>query len=91
MTADEAWGWLKRSWGRCATWEQAKAFLPKSVVKVVSNLGWYDMGLGDLDVVRGQFRRAWESSTKAETEKKSLSPRIANMIEGFTEKLRLKA
>lgn len=83
MTALEAWGLVCRAIQRYGSYQEreAMASLPADVVAVVRRFGWREMcACEEPDVIRGQFRRAWEASAGEAREMAVMPAPIREMI-----------
>ncbi|MFA5715844.1 MAG: replicative helicase loader/inhibitor [Candidatus Paceibacterota bacterium] len=91
ITAADAWGYVMkaiRGYGSCREHEALDS-LPEIVKKVVTIIGWKDICLSEEpDIIRAQFRMAFEKIAKSDKETKSLPKAFKKQIEGLAEGLK---
>lgn len=84
LTAAEAWGEVMtalRKYG-LYNWDDAERWMTPSVAKMVKRFGWWELCHAEnIDVIRGQFMRAWEQHAKGEKERAALPQPIRQMID----------
>lgn len=83
MTADEAWGCVVQAIRRYGYYQPEKgmATLPREVRAVVEHFGWRELCASEEpDVIRGQFRMAWEARVKRARELATLPPAVRQRI-----------
>lgn len=84
MTAHEAWGMVTSAVKKYGYYRESEALasLPPDVVSVVKRFGWREIcSCEEPDVLRGQFRRAWEASASHAREMAMLPAPIRQLIE----------
>jgi len=88
ITAADAWGHVTKAIREYGNYRESEALdgLPEIVKKVVTIIGWKDICLSEEpDIIRAQFRMAFEKIAKSDKETKSLPEAFKRQIEGFTE------
>lgn len=88
----EAWGLIRDAIRRYGAYRESEALasLPPDVRKVVQRFGWQNLCLSEeIEVVRGQFRMAWETYAKRETERAALPLPIREQLDGVARRLAL--
>jgi hypothetical protein len=87
MTADEAWGLVAEAVRRYGYYreQEALASLPPEVAVIVRRFGWQEIcACEEPDVIRGQFRRAWEINSGQAREIAVLPAPIRELIEAHS-------
>lgn len=83
-TADEAWSYAisaVRTYGHLR-WDEAKKSMPGDVAEAVERFGFMDICMSEnVDVVRGQFMRAWDNNSKRRAEQECLPPSVKAIAE----------
>jgi len=85
ITAADAWGYVMKAIRGYGNWREHEALdsLPEIVKKVVTAIGWKDICLSEEpDIIRAQFRMAFEKIAKSDKETKSLPEAFKKQIEG---------
>lgn len=85
LTFDEAWAQVKAAIARHGTWDEraALAMLDPHVAEVATNFGWRDICLSEeTDVVRGQFRMAWEAHERRRHDLARLPAPLRDRMDG---------
>ena len=88
MDASEAWGQVMEGLRRFGLYQAQAAmdWFSPDVRMMVKRFGWYELCHTDnIDVVRGQFMRAWDAHAKGQREMAVLPGPIREMIEGMAE------
>ena len=83
LTYDEAWALIIGAISRYGYYREAEGLtsLPLIVQQVVKNIGWQEVcTCEEPDVIRGQFRRAWEVRLAREREENMLPAEIRLII-----------
>lgn len=90
MDAGEAWGIVQaairkhRRYGK----DKAKAELPAEVWTLVERIGWHEICTTEsIEVVRGQFMRMWDTTTKRKQEQAALPQAIRASIAQISAKV----
>ena len=89
-SAPEAWGQVIKAVKNYGFYRELEALesLPPSVAKTVRQIGWRDICHSEEpDVIRGQFRRAWEAQTTRDKELAVIPNDIRNLITSTTKQL----
>lgn len=84
-TASEAWAAVQEAIWKYSSYREKEALesLPPVVAKVVKEIGWREICLSENpDVIRGQFRRAYETEVTRYNEMAALPADIRGLIEG---------
>ncbi len=90
MTADEAWGLVTEAIRHYGYYREREALasLPPDVAAVVRRFGWQEIcSCEEPDVIRGQFRRAWEANASQAREMAVLPAPIREMILAASERM----
>ena len=88
MDASEAWGQVMdglRKFGLYQAREAMEWFSP-DVEIMVRRFGWYELCHAEnIDVIRGQFMRSWDTFAKGQRELSALPEPIRQMIQGVAD------
>lgn len=88
----EAWGLITDAIRKYGHYREAEALasLPADVAEMARQFGFRNLCLNEQpEVLRGQFRMAWETRTKRQDELKKLPTEIRTMIEDLTKGMKL--
>ena len=83
LTAAEAWGIVLRAVHAFGFYQERKALesMPENVAQVVKWMGWQEICHSDnLDVVRGQFIRMYDTQTSRKRDLELMPPEVRQMI-----------
>lgn len=86
MDASEAWGQVMTALRKFGLYQarEAMEWLSPEVCAMVRRFGWYELCHAEnIDVIRGQFMRAWETHAKGQRDMAVLPAPIREMIEGM--------
>ncbi|MEW6726887.1 MAG: replicative helicase loader/inhibitor [Bacillota bacterium] len=89
-TAAEAWDEVTQAMRRYGYYSEAEALasMTPEVAAMCQRFGWRDMcSCEDVEVLRGQFRKAWEAQQDAEREMAVLPAPIREMIQVASERV----
>lgn len=92
-SAAEAWGEVMTALRRYGLyqWDEAAKFFTPAVRKMVERFGWWELCHAEnIDVLRGQFMKAWETHAKYEREQAMLPQPVRQMIAEIAEQKQLK-
>lgn len=92
LDAMEAWGLIGEAIRKYGYYRQKEAmeFLPDDVVEMVKQFTWNDLCLSEEpEILRAQFRKAWEIRSKRKDELKTLPSSIRSLLEGTANDMRL--
>ncbi|MDF1507644.1 replicative helicase loader/inhibitor [Robertmurraya sp. DFI.2.37] len=92
LDAMEAWGLIGQAIRKYGFYRQKEAMesLPEDVREMVKRFTWRELCLSEEpEILRAQFRKAWEIQSKRATELKALPIDIRNLIEGVSEGMKL--
>jgi hypothetical protein len=92
LDAMEAWGLIIEAIRKFGYYRQKEAmeFLPGDVAEMVKQFTWHDLCLSEEpEILRAQFRKAWEIRSKRKSELKALPTNIRALIEGVTTDMKL--
>ena len=88
MEASEAWGQVMEGLRKFGLYQACEAmeWFSSDVEIMVRRFGWYELCHADnVDVIRGQFMRAWDAHAKGQKDLAALPEPIRQMIEGMAE------
>lgn len=88
MDASEAWGQVAAALRKFGLYQakEAMEYLSPDVAAMVQRFGWYELCHADkIDVIRGQFMRAWDAFAKGRQEMAVLPASVRVLIEGMAE------
>jgi hypothetical protein len=92
IDAIEAWGLIIQAIRKYGMYDQEKAMqsLPSDVEAMVRRFTWRELCLNENpDILRAQFRMAWETQSKREREYSVLPSSVREMIEGVANKMKM--
>lgn len=86
-TAIEAWGEVMNAIRRYGYYRpnEALASMTPITKSIVKKIGWREINMcEEIEVLRGQFRMAYESQAKRDKEKQLLPQELQNLIDGIS-------
>lgn len=89
MTAAEAWGQVMDAINKFGSYRarEAMEWLSPEVSAMVKRFGFVDICRSEqIDVIRGQFIKLWESQSKREKEMSALPAPIRELVSGIAER-----
>jgi hypothetical protein len=92
LDAMEAWGLIGEAIRKFGYYRQKEAmkFLPDDVGEMVKQFTWWELCMSEEpDILRAQFRKAWEIRSKRKNELKALPSEIRLFLEGTTKDMKL--
>lgn len=92
LDAMEAWGLIGQSIRKFGFYRQKEAMesLPDDVAEMVKQFTWRDLCLSEEpEILRAQFRKAWEVRSKRKNELKSLPSEIRSLLEDTSKNMKL--
>jgi hypothetical protein len=92
LDAMEAWGLIGQAIRKFGYYRQKEAmeFLPDDVAEMVKQFTWWELCMSEEpEILRAQFRKAWEIRSKRKNEMKALPINIRTLIEGVTTDMKL--
>jgi hypothetical protein len=92
MDAMEAWGLIGEAIRKFGWYRQKEAmeFLPEDVREMVKQFTWWDLCMNEQpDILRAQFRKAWEIRSKRKDELRALPSEIRTLLEGTANDMKL--
>jgi hypothetical protein len=92
LDAMEAWGLIGEAIRKYGYTRQKEAmeFLPDDVGEMVKRFTWWELCMSETpDILRAQFRMAWETQSKRRNELKSLPTGIRDLLEDTTKGMKL--
>lgn len=92
LDAMEAWGLIGEAIRKYGWYRQKEAmeFLPEDVREMVKQFTWWDLCMNEQpDILRAQFRKAWEIRSKRKDELRALPSEIRTLLEGTANDMKL--
>ncbi|WP_096201917.1 replicative helicase loader/inhibitor [Bacillus sp. FJAT-45350] len=92
LDAIEAWGLVVQAIRRYGFYQEAKAMesLPPDVAEMVKRFTWRELCLNEEpDILRAQFRMAWETQSKRKKEMSALPTQLREVIEGLSSGMKM--
>jgi hypothetical protein len=87
LDAMEAWGLIGEAIRKYGHYREKEALqsLPEDVAQMVRRFSWRELCLSETpDILRAQFRKAWEIHSKRQNELKALPLEVRQMLGGIT-------